>query len=237
MDSRRGSIAAALVAAAVGMCGTAGAAHAFTPPVILPDTTPPVVPVPTGTLDQNSRTVRLTTAATDNGHGVLTYTWTAGDGTPPTSGALRSEFLHTYPALGTYTGTVTVTDPAGNRATQSFTVPVVDRTAPRLGHLAVESGVLATQRLRAVVAPTERVTATITATIRVGRHFHRLPPVRRRLLPGRFTGVRLLVRREVREAVARALRAGVPVRARASVVLVDQAGNTATAAGAAAVTG
>jgi len=85
--------------------------------------------------------------------------------------------------------------------------------------------VLGTQRLRVVLAPTERVTATITATIRVGRHFHRLPPVRRRLLPGRFTGVRLLVRREVREAVARALRGGVPVRARASVVLVDQAGN------------
>jgi hypothetical protein len=101
----------------------------------------------------------------------------------------------------------------------------------------VEPGVLGTQRLRVVLAPTERVTATITATIRVGRHFHRLPPVRRRLLPGRFTGVRLLVRREVREAVARALRGGVPVRARASVVLVDQAGNTASAVGAAAVTG
>ena len=122
--------------------------------------------------------------------------------------------MHVYPVLGTYTGTVTVTDSAGNRATQSFTVPVVDHTAPRLGHLAVESGVLATQRLRVVLAPTERATATITATIRVGRHFHRLPPVRRRLLPGRFTGVRLLVRREVRDAVARALRNGVPVRAR-----------------------
>ena len=126
---------------------------------------------------------------------------------------------------------------SGNRTTQPFTVPVVDHTAPGLGHLAVEPGVLGTQRLRVVLAPTERVTATITATIRVGRHFHRLPPVRRRLLPGRFTGVRLLVRREVREAVARALRGGVPVRARASVVLVDQAGNTATAVGAAAVTG
>jgi len=237
MDSGRGRIFAALAAAVVGVCGTAGAAHAFTPPVTLPDTTPPVVAVPTGTLDENSRTATLHAAATDDRHGPLTYTWTAGDGAPPVTGLLRARFVHVYPALGSYSGTVTVTDGAGNRATQSFTVPVADHTAPRLGHLAVEPGVLATRRLRVVLAPTERVTATITATIRVGRDFHRLPAVRRRLLPGRFTGVRLLVRRGVREAVARALRAGVPVRARASVVLVDQAGNRATAVGATAVTG
>jgi hypothetical protein len=234
--TRRATTVAALTAAAIGVLATAGAALARTPPAL--DTTPPAVAAPVVSLDESSRTVTVTAPAVDQPSGSpigLRYVWTAGDGTPPQT--MSSQFIHRYRALGTYAGTVTVLDPAGNSATQSFTVAVVDHIAPRLGYMLVEPGVLATHNLRVVLAPTERTSATIGASIRVAGRTYRLTAARRQLFPGRFTGVRMAVRREAREAIARALRRGLSVRARVRVVFIDEAGNGATATGATRVTG
>jgi hypothetical protein len=235
MDSRRGRIAAALTAAFLCVMG-AGTAHALSPPIL--DTTPPVVPVPALVgLDENTRTATLSAPATDDrGVRFLSYTWTAGDGTPPRS-TRTGQFVHVYPALGTFTGTVTVADRAGNRTTQPFTVAVVDHTAPRLGYMLVDPAVLAKRALRVVLAPTEPTTALIGAHVRAAGHTYRLPVARRPLFPNRFTGVRFPVRREVRQAIARALRRHLPVSANVSVAIADSAGNGSTAAGFARITG
>jgi len=102
---------------------------------------------------------------------------------------------------------------------------VADHTAPQLGQRSIAASVLATHSLRIVLAPTERVTATVTATVRVAGRTYRLPVVNRRLRAGGSTGVRVAVRRDVRDAIAAALRRRLPVRARATVALVDRAGN------------
>jgi PKD repeat protein len=54
------------------------------------------------------------------GRRISSYTWDFGDGSTG-SGARVS---HTYPVVGTYTVTLTVTDSGGRRGTVSSTVPV-----------------------------------------------------------------------------------------------------------------
>jgi hypothetical protein len=225
-------VVAALAAAAVGAFGAAGAANAFTPAV---DAVPPVVPVPVATLDENSRMVTLSAPTTDDRSGIASYVWTAGDGTPPQV-TTTGQFVHVYPSLGTFSGTVTVTDGAGNAASQGFNVAVVDHTTPRLGSVQIARTVLATRTLRVVLVPTERASATIRASVRVAGRTYRLTTAQRALFAGRSRTVRISVRREVRQAIARALRRDLPVRATVSVALADGAGNATTTPASARIT-
>ena len=81
-------------------------------------------PVP----EQNGRTFRFDAAAShDPDAGALSYRWTFGDGT--TSTAVRP--THTYDAPGTYTVTLTVTDPSGRESTPA-TLEVVAGPNPRV---------------------------------------------------------------------------------------------------------
>ena len=101
----------------------------------------------------------------------------------------------------------------------------------------IEPGVPAAHSLRLVLAVTERATLTIAATVRAAGHADRLPVVRRSLLAARNIPVRIAVRQDVRRAIARALRRHRPVLARASITLLDRAGNRGSASRSGAITG
>jgi hypothetical protein len=223
----RTRVVAALAAMAATL-GTATSAFALTQPV---DKVPPVIPVPVASLDENTRTVTFSAPATDPA-GIASYWWTAGDGTAPQL-TTTGQFVHGYPSLGTFT----VTDGLGNVGTQGFTVAVVDHTAPRLGSMQIVGTVLKTRTLRIALAPSERTDAAVRADLRVAGRTYRLTTARRALFPGRSETVRIAVRREARQAIARALRRHLPVRARVSVALVDRAGNGASAFASARLTG
>jgi hypothetical protein len=236
MKPRTGLVA---MLAAIGALGMPGTAFALSPPITIPitpagDAVPPVVPVPAATLDENTRTVTLSAPSTDARSGIASYVWTAGDGTPPQV-TTSSQFVHVYPSLGTFSGTVTVTDGAGNAASQGFTVAVVDHTAPRLAALQITQSVLTTRTLRVALAPSERTDATIAANVRVAGRTYRLTTAKRALFAGRSRTIRIAVPRAARQAIARALRRDLPVRARVSVALADRAGNAAVAAASARI--
>jgi hypothetical protein len=101
----------------------------------------------------------------------------------------------------------------------------------------IEPGVLAARNLRVTLGLTERASVSITATVRAAGRTYRLPVTRRTLLSGRSVPVRVAIRRDVRRAIARALRRHQPVRARASIALVDPAGNRAATAVSGRITG
>jgi hypothetical protein len=65
---------------------------------------------------------------------------------------------------------------------------------------------------------------------------YRLTTAQRALFAGRSRTVRISVRREVRQAIARALRRDLPVRATVSVALADGAGNATTTPASARIT-
>jgi glucose/arabinose dehydrogenase len=71
--------------------------------------------------------VRFTGSATDADGDALTYSWNFGDGTTSSAAGPR----HTYKKNGTYTATVTATDPSGRSGSADVRV-VVGNTAPKV---------------------------------------------------------------------------------------------------------
>ena len=90
------------------------------------DGTSPTLDLGTGpTVDEDVSTSYSPTSVGDN-VGIGSYSWDFGDGTT----ASGSNPSHTYADPGDYTVTLTVTDLAGNEATDTMTVSVTDLTAP-----------------------------------------------------------------------------------------------------------
>src|SRR3954447_14679869 len=142
--------------------------------VVVVDGTPPVVPPPVVTrLHDNGFQVDAS-AATDALSGIASSTWIARAGATPHTGVsprggAGRVFTSTYPP-GMSTGSITVTDLAGNSATQAFTInvtPLPDVTPPTLRVLRLEPAVVAGHALRVVVGLSERATVRIAATVRV----------------------------------------------------------------------
>jgi hypothetical protein len=200
-------------------------------PQLVVDGTPPVVPAPAVIVSHStvpwSRYVTIAAPPGDLLSGVASVVWNAGDGGAPVGGTTRGTFFHIY-ALGVFTGSVTVTDLAGNTATQPFTVntlPPPDLTPPTFGGKRIAPRVLAGRTLRVTLAVSERATVSVAATIRAAGRAYRLPVTRRALLATRAVPVRIAVKRDVRRAIARSLRRHRPVRATVTLVATDRAGN------------
>jgi hypothetical protein len=193
---------------------------------------------PLGSTARWARHVQVSASATDALSGVASVTWVPGDGALSERLNSRLPAIHNY-RFGTFAGSVTAVDRAGNQATQPFTITVVPcRTSRRRpSPIRFDPNVLAGRALRLVLGASEQANVTITASVRALGQTYRLPVARRALLTGRYTPVRLLLRKDVRRAVARALRRHRPVRAQASVVAVDRSGNRAATAGSAPLTG
>jgi hypothetical protein len=193
------------------------------------DGTPPSVTVPAVTptgLQQR----HLSVAATDALSGIASYAWTPDVRGATVYGPFRSTISHTYP-FGVSTGSVTVTDHAGNAATQSFTVdvrrpvPSPDVRAPGIGGVQVGRRVLTRRTLAVRLRLDEGGTVSLTARIHASGRTYRVPVASRELVAGRPVTVRIVVRRAVRRAIGRALRRHRPVRASVRLVAVDAAGN------------
>src|SRR4051794_15974756 len=202
--------------------------------VVVIDGTPPVVPPPVVTRLQGNVFKIDASAATDALSGIASDTWIPLAGATPRTGQVtrglgRLTFTSTYPP-GTSTGSVTVTDAAGNSATQTFTVaatPLPDVTPPTLRVLRLEPAVVAGHALRVVVGLSERATVRIAATVRVAGRSYRAPEARRSLVGNRWITVRVPLKPPVRRSISRALRRHQPVRASVRVVAVDRAGHPA----------
>jgi hypothetical protein len=205
--------------------------------VTVVDGTPPVLPPPVVTRLEGNVFKIDASAATDALSGIASDTWIPLAGATPRAGTVTRglgglTFTSTYPP-GTSTGSVTVTDAAGNSATQSFTVaatPLPDVTPPTLRVLRVEPTVAAGHALRVVVGLSERASVRIAATIRIAGRSYRAPQARRSLVGNRWITVRIPLKASVRRSIARALRRRLPVRATVRVVAVDRAGHPAVPA-------
>ena len=81
------------------------------------------------TVDEGQALFFDATASTDN-VGVASYAWDFGDGMTSTQAGVT----HVYAVPGTYSGSVTVTDAAGNSQTATFTV-TVRTVSPKAGEL------------------------------------------------------------------------------------------------------
>jgi hypothetical protein len=202
--------------------------------VTVVDGTPPVVPPPVVTRLHDNVFQVDASAAIDALSGIASATWipragaTPHTGFSPRGGAGRL-FTSTYPP-GMSTGSITVTDLAGNSATQAFTIdatPLPDVTPPTLRVLRLEPAVVAGNALRVVVGLSERATVRIAAAVRIAGRSYRAPEARRSLVGNRWITVRVPLKARVRRSIARALRRRLPVRATVRVVAVDRAGHPA----------
>ena len=119
-----------------------------------PNSAPTAVASATPTSGTAPLTVSLSAAgSSDPEGGPLTYDWSFGDGTPKGSGATVS---HVYSAAGSYTATLTITDPAGATATATVDITV---SAPMTIDIA---GLVVT----GVRNSSTKATATATVTVR-----------------------------------------------------------------------
>lgn len=110
-----------------GAGNTAAASFVITEPVTPPVEPPGTNTPPTVTLTANPSfgdaplSVIFTATAQDEDGDELTYAWDFGNGDTADSGTTQSA---TYPTAGTYTASVTVSDPSGGTATAETTVIV-----------------------------------------------------------------------------------------------------------------
>ncbi|HKW43094.1 MAG TPA: PKD domain-containing protein, partial [Thermoplasmata archaeon] len=114
-----------------------GNAASSTTTVTVRDTTPPVVRGGGDrTVDEGQPLFFDASASTDN-VGVVTYSWTFGDGSSATTATANHVYVHP----GAYNVTLVVTDAAGNSATSRFTVMV--RSSALLGMIQLLEGIIA----------------------------------------------------------------------------------------------
>ena len=96
---------------------------------VIVDSTPPVANAgPNRTVDEGTQVTLNASASTDN-IGIANYTWTFQDGTKDTI-LYGIAPTHTFTVPGVYVVTLTVTDMAGNRDTDTLHVTVRDITPP-----------------------------------------------------------------------------------------------------------
>lgn len=89
------------------------------------DTTPPEVETGGARTVHAGTSLAFDASETDENGEIATVEWNFGDGSPVTG----TEVYHTYAAAGTYTVQVTVTDAAGNSASETFEVEVLPSEA------------------------------------------------------------------------------------------------------------
>ncbi len=105
---------------------TSGNAATDTATIVVEDRTPPTAAAgPDRSVAVGNAVQFDAGASSDNGE-IVEYEWAFGDGTT----ASGEVVTHAYAAPGTYTATLTVTDSAGNAATDAVTVTAEDRTPP-----------------------------------------------------------------------------------------------------------
>jgi hypothetical protein len=201
---------------------------------VVVDGTPPVVPPPVVTRGVGNAVTIDASAARDALSGIASFAWVPIIGAAPRDG-IRGRYYSSYPP-GTSTGSVIVTDGAGNVATRTFTVSIVplpDVTPPTLTILEVRPAVLAGRALPVVLGVSERATVRIAATVRAAGRTYRIPAANRGLPGNRWIPVRVPLKAPVRTAISRALRRHLPVQATVRVTAVDLAGHPAAPARAA----
>lgn len=127
-------------------------------------------PVPGGTVQFDaSGTVDGLNGPNDSG--IATTSWTFGDGASGTGTTIG----HAYPVAGTFNGSVTVTDHAGNAAARPFTVDVAAPAAAQPGVVILNtgSGPPATNNGNGpavvVTQPSKRLTAKVRIRVALGR--------------------------------------------------------------------
>jgi hypothetical protein len=118
-----------LTVRAVDQVGNAGGATLLRH--ISLDTTPPVAAAGADVTVVVGRTVDLDGSASTDDHGVALHTWTFTEGGSPVT-LDGPEPSHAFSVVGTYTVTLTVTDVAGNTATDALVVTVVPENAAPL---------------------------------------------------------------------------------------------------------
>ena len=92
------------------------------------DTTPPTADAGDDQTVNEDTLVTFDGSASTDENGIAAYTWTFTDITPQTLSSKNPTY--TFATPGTYTITLTVTDPAGNTATDTVTIAVLDVTKP-----------------------------------------------------------------------------------------------------------
>ena len=179
--------------------------------------------------------------ASDAVAGVASIQWSAGDGYIASG---TTYVRHTYLLAGTWHGSVTVTDHAGNQTTRAYAVvvapasstppqtrpapPAADTTAPQL-----RVSASARQRLRSrgaalvTVTCSEPCTASATARLTASGHRFDLPSTTASLAAGQRRVLRLALTSRARQR-SRAHTPIIGTRARASACVArDRAGNRA----------
>jgi hypothetical protein len=220
-------------------------ANAGSPPVpsaqstLYVDHTPPTVSAPTVVVADRKALVSATFA--DALSGVRSVTWSTGDGA---SFHDVSFYQWSYLTYGTWTGSVTATDLAGNQTTRAFTValpaparasvpyppapaPVTlrDTAAPRVTLLRAARAVLRTRSLALTVAVSERAVAAVSATVTLAGRRYRFAALTHALGPENSFVARLHAPPALRSALRRALRRHRHPRAGVTVRATDATGN------------
>jgi hypothetical protein len=200
------------------------------------DRTPPLISEPSVRLLRFSASpinVEVSLPVGDALSGVQTVIWTWGDGTPPQRGS--TYWGHRYP-VGTWTGSVTVTDRVGNAATRSFVVTVPpprqapawppDKTPPAVSLVKVGTRLLGREGLLVRATTTDRGVVSVTGTARIaGRPFALRKAGVRLGLPEGPGALHVTASARVRRIVRRALARRLPVQAELRVRAQDALGN------------
>lgn len=200
------------------------------------DATPPTVSEPRVIVAGLDTLVSV--EASDAVAGIKTIEWSAGDGYTE-SGA--TYMRHAYIVAGTWSGSVTVTDHAGNISTRTYTVTVaqaqraggspappapVDKIAPGLR---VNAAARQPMRARGAAVMTVRCSelcvAVANGSLTIAGRRYKLRTARRSLAAGESRTLRLALNSGTRQALSQASRRHRRVRATLRVVATDSAGN------------